>query len=291
MYSIFHIEGGIGKNIIATSVVSSLKKTDPKRKIIIVTNYPPVWFNNPNIDQIYTIGQTPNFYKNFIAGKDVKIYRQEPFHTENYLLKKEHLILTWCRLCGVEWNGELPKLYFSPLELESIQFKFFGGISKPIMMIQSQGGDNSGTYSWYRDLPNKTVQDVVDHFKKDYHIYQIGYNNQSLANGSSRLNGSLRDMLGVWKFSERRLLIDSFGQHACTAMGLKSVVCWIGNNPGILGYDLHTNIRFDKPPKYDTLHSSYLEDAEVGNPHQYPFDTLDIFNTPDIIKELKKPQN
>ena len=34
MYSIFHIEGGIGKNILATAVVSSLKKSDPERQIM-----------------------------------------------------------------------------------------------------------------------------------------------------------------------------------------------------------------------------------------------------------------
>ena len=32
MYSIFHIEGGIGKNVLATAVIESLKKTDLKGK-------------------------------------------------------------------------------------------------------------------------------------------------------------------------------------------------------------------------------------------------------------------
>lgn len=289
-YSILHLEGGIGKNILATSVVSSLKSSDPQRKIILVTAWPQVWFNNPNVDQIYVLGQTANFYKNFISGKDVKIYRQEPYHTETYLLKKEHLILTWCRLCGVEWNRQMPQLFFSPLELEYLKLKVFNGVNKPIMMIQGNGGGPEGRpYSWYRDLPYNTIKEVVDYFKKDYHIFQIGYDNQPLVEGCHRLNGDLREMLGVWVFSQKRLMIDSFGQHACAALGLKGVVCWIGNNPGILGYDIHTNIKFDADPKFDTLHSSYLEDADIGgNPVQYPFDTLDIFNTQEIIQELIK---
>jgi len=289
-YSILHLEGGVGKNILATSVVSSLKSADPGRKIIIVTAWPQVWFNNPDVDQIYVLGQTANFYKNFISGKDVKIYRQEPYHTENYLLKKEHLILSWCRLCGVEWNGKLPQLYFSPLELEYLKLKVFNGVTKPIMIIQGNGGGPEGRpYSWYRDLPYGTIKEVVDYFKNDYHIYQMGYENQVLVEGAHRLTGDLREMLGVWIFSQKRLLIDSFGQHACAALRLKAVVCWIGNNPAILGYDQHTNIRFEAPPKFDTLHSSYLEDADIGgNPIQYPFDTLDIFNNQEIIQELIK---
>jgi len=66
MYSIFHVEGGIGKNILATAVVSSLKASDPERNIIVVTAWPQVWFNNPDVFQIYPFGQQANFYKNFI---------------------------------------------------------------------------------------------------------------------------------------------------------------------------------------------------------------------------------
>ena len=70
MYSIVHIEGGIGKNILATSVVSSLKKFDSERKIIIVSAWPQVWFNNPNVFQVFPFGQLANFYKNYIKDKD-----------------------------------------------------------------------------------------------------------------------------------------------------------------------------------------------------------------------------
>ena len=65
-YSILHCEGGIGKNILATAVVSSLKSSDPERKIIVVCAWPQVWFNNPDVYQIYPFGQVANFYKNYI---------------------------------------------------------------------------------------------------------------------------------------------------------------------------------------------------------------------------------
>ena len=73
-FSIFHCEGGIGKNILATAVISSLKSTDPERNIIVVTAWPSVFFNNPNVYQIYPIGQVSNFYKNFVKDKDTIEY-------------------------------------------------------------------------------------------------------------------------------------------------------------------------------------------------------------------------
>lgn len=74
MFSIFHIEGVIGKNISATAVIESLKKSDSEREIIIVSDWPQVWFN---------------IYKNYIKDKDTKMFRIDPHHTEDYMLNKK----------------------------------------------------------------------------------------------------------------------------------------------------------------------------------------------------------
>ena len=62
---------------------------------------------------------------------------------------------------------------------------------------------------------------------------------------------------------------------------------WIGNDQSVLGYKSNINIISQVPKAYDTLHSSYLEDYDIsGNPVQYPYDTLDLFNSNDIINSL-----
>lgn len=288
MYSIFHIEGGIGKNILATSVVSSLKKFDSERKIVIVSAWPQVWFNNPNVFQVFPFGQLANFYKNYIKDKDVKIFRHEPYHSEDYILNKKHLINIWCDLVGVPWDGTSPKLYFSPLELEYLKIKMLQNVSKPIFILHKNGGGGGNRpYSWYRDIPLQNAIDVVEHFKNDYHIYQIAYENQDIIEGCNRLNLDTREILGSVIFSQKRLLIDSFSQHASVALGIKSVVCWIGNAPSVLGYSNNINIKPNIEPIYDTYHSSYLEDFDIsGHPVQFPYDRLKIFDSNEIINSL-----
>ena len=290
MHSIFHIEGGIGKNILATAVVSSLKTSDPDRKIIVVTAWPQVWFNNPDIFQVYQLGQVANFFKNFIQDKNTKIFRIDPYHTEDYILNKKHLIQIWCNLCGITWNGNGPKLYFSPLESENIKSKILKGVTKPIFLLHTNGGGagpNSRPYSWYRDIPIQNSIDVVEHFKKDYHIYQLGYEGQPLINGCHKLTLDTREVLASVFFSKKRLLIDSFSQHASVALGLQSVVCWVGNDPSVLGYKTNINIKPAIEPVYDTYHSSYLEDFDIGgNPIQFPYDRLKIFDSDEIINNL-----
>jgi hypothetical protein len=287
-YSIFHLEGGMGKNILATSVVSSLKKSDPDRKIILVTAWPQVWFNNPNVHQVYPMGYLANFHKNYIYKQDVKIYRHEPYHSQDYILGTKHLIETWCNLVGVQWDGTAPKLYFSPLELEYIKLKVLQGVTKPIFLLHTNGGTpNTRPYSWYRDLPFQNSMDVVEYFKKDYHIYQVGYENQDLIEGCHRLHLDTREILGSVLFSDKRLLIDSFSQHASIAHGLKSVVCWIGNKPTVLGYSTNINLTPQAEPVFDTYHSSYLEDFDIGgNPVQCPYDTVKLFDSNEIIRNL-----
>ena len=291
MYSIFHIEGGIGKNILATAVVSSLKESDPERNIIVVTAWPQVWHNNPDVGLTYSFNQVVNFYKNFVVNKDTKIYRQEPYHHEDYVLKKDHLIKTWCNLVGVEWNGKGPKLYFSQLELEFIKIKMLKGVDKPIFLLQTNGGGGQKEipYSWYRDLPASNVKDIVEYFRNDYHIYQIGTDNQPLYDGCHRLVLDQREILGCIPFSRKRLFIDSFAQHASAALGVKSVVCWIGNKPEVLGYETNENVLPDAKPVLDTYHYSYLEDFDIsGLAVQYPYDKLKIFNSVEIINRLQE---
>ena len=290
MYSIFHIEGGIGKNILATAVIDSLKKTDPERKIILVSAWPQVWFNNSNIEQIFPMGQVANFYKNFIKDQDVKIFRVDPYHTEDYILNKKHLIEIWCDLVGAKYDDESPKLYFSPLELEGIRTKMLQGVTKPIFLLHTNGGGSgpkSRPYSWYRDIPVQNAIEVVNYFKNDYHIYQLGYQGQSLIPGCNKLTLETREILAAPLFSKKRLLIDSFSQHASVALGVKSVVCWVGNKPEILGYDSHINIKPVAKPVFDTYHSSYLDDFDIGgNPVQFPYDKLKVFDSNDIINKL-----
>jgi hypothetical protein len=64
--------------------------------------------------------------------------------------------------------------------------------------------------------------DVVEHFKNDYHIYQIGYEGQQLLNGCHKLTLETREILAAVNFSQKRLLIDSFSQHASVAFDLMS---------------------------------------------------------------------
>ena len=69
------------------------------------------------------------------------------------------------------------------------------GLTKPIFLLHINGGGPNGNgYSWYRDLPMQNAIDIVNYFKNDYHIYQIGYEKQPLIQGCNKLNLQTREI-------------------------------------------------------------------------------------------------
>jgi len=69
-YSIFHVQGGIGKHIAATAVARAIKNNYPDRKLIIVCVWTDIFINLTFVDRVYPLGGTQYFYQNYIQGKD-----------------------------------------------------------------------------------------------------------------------------------------------------------------------------------------------------------------------------
>jgi len=61
-YFIWHIQGGLGKNIAGTALIKDIKAKYPDRKLIMVTSWPEVFLNNSDVDRIFQLGQSPYFY-------------------------------------------------------------------------------------------------------------------------------------------------------------------------------------------------------------------------------------
>jgi hypothetical protein len=296
-YSIFHVQGGIGKHVAATAIAQAIKNNHPDRKLIIVCAYAEIFNNLSFVDRVYTIGATSYFYQNYIQGKDSIIFHHEPYYTTDHIHKKLPLIQNWCKLYGLEYNNEQPVIKFNKLQYD-LSRKFWVKGSKPIMIIHTNGGmmtTDAKPYAWTRDMPEKLAQDLVDHYKKDYTIYQITKVNSPKLKGANHVFASQQQSLSLMEYfsillhSDKRILIDSSLQHAAAATNKPSTVLWNGTSPTVFGYDIHTNITTKIP--YDfKLPGSYLFDFDFnGNEVEYPFtNDQELFNIDDIIASVDK---
>ena len=289
-YSIFHIEGGLGKHVLATAVARCIKNNHPDRELIVVCAYPEIYLNLDFVSRVYRLGNTPYFYDDYINEKDSLIFKHEPYFTEDHIHKRLPLIENWCKLFNLQYYGEKPELVFN-LRQQQIGINKWQR-QKPIMVIQTNGGplnEQPYPYSWTRDIPMDVAQQVVNSFKDYYHIIQICRNEANALQGVEVVKDQMSNMelFSLLLLSQKRLLIDSCLQHAAAALGLQSTVLWVGTSPKVFGYSIHNNITAELPNTVK-LPDSYLFDYNFnGMVHECPLFDTNIFDINEIIETLK----
>lgn len=294
-YLVFHAEGGHGKMCMATAVIRAIRKKYPDRNLIWVTPWDGPAFYNPNIWRFYAFGEQKYFYDEYIDNKDVLIFRQEVYHTEDHILQRKHLTQSWCDMYDIPYDGPMPELYLNPREVEIAKDKIKPHAGKPIMLLQTHGGGGNqySKKSWARDMPIEIAQTLVNYFSKNYRILHLRRPDQPALQGVEVLNLPFRELYAVFPLSTKRLFIDSFAQHVAAALNLPSTVCWVANKPSVFGYDLHTNILPIANLKREFLKFSYLDRYDIsGQIQQFPFDSVNLFDINQIIQAVNnQPEN
>jgi hypothetical protein len=286
---ILQVDGGIGKVIASTAVVKAIKKKYPNDNIIIISGYPEVYLNNPNVHKSLQFGNVSYFFTDFIDNKDIELFLHNPYLEVDYVQENKHLIEVWCQMFDIPYNNEKPEIYLTKRELDFYQNKYKS--DKPILMMQTNGGSNADLkYSFARDLPSSVVTKVIEHFVNDYNIIHVRREDQIGYNNTTPIHAPFREILALSLLTSKRLLIDSFLQHACAAMELKSSVCWITNSPKVLGYELHDNILANPFTQQPELKNSYLSKFNIGgDPIEFPYKSEDdIFDVAKIIESIEK---
>ena len=300
-YVIWHIQGGLGKNIAATALISDVKKKYSDRKLIMVVSWPDVFLNHPDIDKVYPLGQHSHFYETYIENKDVLIFKHEPYDQTGHITKKKHLLENWCDLLGIEYKDQQPTIVINYAQ-NKVALKWVR--EKPILILQTTGGpfmpqmdpqtgqpmDNP--YAWTRDMPIEIAQSIVNKYSKDYHIIQItrqgGYGLQGVERMDAQLSNI--ELFSLIAVSKKRILIDSALQHTASSFGLKSTVFWVGTSPKVFGYKLHNNIVAKLPKKANQLINSYTFDFQFDNNiNECPYMSInEMFDIKEVMNNLDK---
>lgn len=298
-YSIFQIQGGLGKHIAATAVAQVIKKAYPDRELIVVCAWPELWTSLPFVYRVFGLGNTPYFYEEYVDGKDSLIFANEPYFTTTHVNKTHPLVESWCMLYGLKYDGEQPALKINPEQKKTIRNFYepqFEG--KPLLLMHTNGGlfTNERPYCWSRDMPIEVAQKVANHFKKSHFVMQITRPSSPKVDGAFVRSEPLSntELVGLVELSSKRLLIDSSLQHAAAAFQLPSTVLWNATSSVIFGHKIHDNIQAKEKPK-KSLPGSYLFDYQFdSNENEFPYeedDLGDLYDVDRIIASLEKQSN
>ena len=294
-YSVFHIEGGIGKNIVATNVARNIKKSHPDRELVVVSPYPEVFVHNPDVYRVYKTGMCPYFYEDYIKNKDTIVFKHEPYNSNEVITRKSNLAKAWCKSLDLEYDVNKPVLHFNQIEQQNallLQQSYSNG--KPMVAVQINGGIGSSprhiNFNWFRDLPPQYVQPIINKYKDIFTFIQIRANNQIQLENCTQVDLSLREIFLLLSQCKTALTIDSVTQHVMATFQKPSLVCWVGNSPIVYGYSMHTNVMSNLEFKHDNL-ESYLDPYPLQTqghqcPHNYNAGAL--FNQETLDREFEK---
>ena len=138
MNIILNIQGGLGKNILATALVKGIKKRYPNSFLIVISGYPDVFLNNPNVNKCMRHDQQVGIYNKYIKNHETKFFIIDPYMTSDFQNGKGHLLRIWFELCGLTYKGEEPQFFLSKVEKQF--YKTAYQHKKPILAIQPNGG-------------------------------------------------------------------------------------------------------------------------------------------------------
>jgi hypothetical protein len=288
MNIIFQISGGIGKVVAATAVCKSIKVKYPDSKLIVVSGYPDVFLNNPNVDRAFAFGQQQYFYQEYIENQEFIVFGHDPYLDTIHLKSEEHLIETWCRIYDLPFIQKQGEIFLTQREIDFYSQKYVS--DKPMFLLQTNGGGDSNVkYSWARDIPHNIVRDVIEQFRADYTMVHIRRDDQMSYEHAIGISDNFRSLVVLINLSSKRLLMDSFAQHVAAALNLPSVVLWIVNSPKVFGYDIHTNIIANPETKKSDIRAAYLSKYNIGGELvEFPYNNeTEIFNIGNIFKEFE----
>lgn len=289
MNIVFQINGGIGKCVLATSICRAIKQQHPDSQLIMVSGYPEVFLNNPHVDKSFAFAQAAYFYEDYIENQEFMVMAHDPYLDTAYLKQNEHLSATWARLFGLPIPDKYPELFLTQRETQFFSTKFQS--DKPILLMQTNGGapGQELKYSWARDIPSNVVLPVIEEFKSTHNIVHIKREDQMGYEGTIPVTDNFRALCVLIALSDKRLFMDSFGQHVAAALNKSSTVLWIANSPVVFGYDTNINIVSEPFTKKPELRNAYLNKFDItGNLLEFPYNNeAEIFNVDRVIESLK----
>ena len=211
---VLHINGGAGKNIMATAVIASYKRTYPDAKVVVVSGSPEVFLNNPYVYKNFPFATT-NLWTDYFGNPEYKVSSHDPYMEQDWIKNEpKHLVDIWCKMLGVDPVQKTPLLYFSGPEVDELNAMV--KVDKPLLVVQSTGGAHPASRSWTRNPDHNEFNDHLSLYLESHFVLHLCLpETPVLTNVHQRVdNLNRRQAMTIIYYAAAFIGIDSFGQHA-----------------------------------------------------------------------------
>ena len=235
----FHGTGGLGDDLMCTTVFHELKKRGAGR-IVMATPRPGIFQNNPDVDKVLWHPR-PRLNRWLQTGLPLLRLGYAAYNplTDGDEPLEEHVLIKLSRLAGIAGQVELrPYLFLTSTEIAA------GGIGKNQVVMQSSG--MSAPYpmrnkEWY---PQR-FQEVCTTLGSEVTVIQLGSANDPKLEGAIDLRGktTIRESAAIMANSQVFIGLEGFLMHLARAVNCRSVILYGGRiKPSQIGYVANNNL-------------------------------------------------
>jgi len=235
----FHGAGGIGDDLICTTVFHELKKRGTSG-IALATSYPGLFQNNPDVDQVLWHPR-PRLNCWLREGLPIKRLSHavcDPLRDAD-VPPPEHILTAICRLAGVKGQIKLrPYLFLTNAEMAA------GRVGKNQVVMQTSGMSAPHPMrnkEWY---PQR-FQEICTDLCSDNTVIQLGSANDPKLEGAMDLRGktTIRESAAIMANSRVFIGLVGFLMHLARAVDCRAVILYGGREkPEQTGYVANKNL-------------------------------------------------
>ena len=251
---LYLISGGLGKNIIFTSILDQLYEKH-NSKICIEASFPKAFYNNPYVSSVLPLNTNPiltfGFRDHYRQYEEIHGF--EPY-TSSFLKKEKHIIEYFQKYNNLKIEEKLPKVYWD-INLEKKLIETINKIT-PFILLQFSGGITNMPYdaNKLRDYPYG--QELINKIKNKFpqiNLVIFGHDNLNYDN-TLKINFELTLQYFILsKFCLTFISIDSALQHFASneRLNKKGIVLWGETSPEHFGYKKNINLISSTPHVVD----------------------------------------
>jgi len=250
MKNIYIVTGGLGKNILFTSLIPSLCKKDKVERISIVATWPHVFSSNEQVDQVQPFLNLGWKHEPILEQYDNVIYH-EPY-LSNYIKDKDmHMLNDWANGLGISLVDPKPKPYIKNTNEDDYS------LSEPltkskycVVQVNGGAGQFGENVNSPRDYRLDLVQKLIFRIKKQLDLDVVCFRLESEPKPSDTItfkSKSEEGVLGILPLIENAefvVTIDSALMHFAACTDKKTITLWNTSqtSPERIGYTFQTNL-------------------------------------------------
>lgn len=241
--------GGIGDELLLTTVAHELRKRKPHLKIWQVSHSAELLYNDPDYHKIFWYEELPNHrydcrmlrYAQFLRWRRMWLsYSVEVVKGELEIPPNEHILVRLCRKAGIRGTIEI-RPYFFLTEEERTK----GKIAKDFIVIQNVGDSTHRTFMKNKTWYPERFQQVVNALKDRFSFVQIGTAGDSLLENVLDLRGktTIRETAAIIANACCFIGTSGFLTHLARAVDTRSIVVYGGReHSSQTGYICNENL-------------------------------------------------